>query len=115
MLVSVGAVPLGHLTAAPQVIVRGVPSAVKLNVTAKAFVEVGTLVKVSVVMLAFNATAKTFPFAQFMVSVPAEIAGAVCVSLRLVIKPEVMVGPEDRTTDPAVPVTVYSPTTAALL
>jgi hypothetical protein len=114
-LVKAGAVPLGHLTEAPHVIVRAVPSAVKDKVTAKAFVDEGILVKLSVVMLAFNDTAKTFPLAQFIVNVPEEIVGAVCVSLRLVIKPEVMVGPEDRTTEPAVPVIVYSPTTAALL
>lgn len=115
VLVNVGAVPLGHLTAAPHVIVLGVPSAVNDNVTAKAVPLVGTLVNVNVVMFAFKATEKTLPAEQSIVSVPAEIVGAVCVSLSPVIVPVVIVGLDERTTEPAVPVTVYSPTTAELL
>lgn len=115
VLVKVGAVPLGHLTEAPHVIVRAVPSAVNDNVTANAVPVVGTLVNVSVVMFAFKAIEKTFPKEQLIVSVPADMVGAVCVSLRPVTVPVVMMGLVDKTTDPAVPVIVYSPTTAALL
>lgn len=114
-LVKVGAVPLGHLTEAPHVIVRAVPSAVNDNVTANAVPVVGTLVNDRVVMLAFKETEKTFPVEQSIVSVPEEIVGAVRVSPRPVNVPVVMVGLVDKTTDPAVPVTVYSPTTAELL
>lgn len=115
VLVRVGAVPLGHLTAAPHVIVLAVPSAVNDSVTANAVPLVGTFVKDNVVMFAFKETAKTFPVEQSIVSVPEEIAGAVCVSLSPVMVPVVIVGLVDSTTEPAVPVIVYSPTTAELL
>lgn len=97
VLVRVGAVPPGHLTAAPHVIVLAVPSAVNDSVTANAVPLVGTFVKDNVVMFAFKATEKTFPVEQSIVSVPEEIAGAVCVSLSPVIVPVVIVGLVEKT------------------
>ena len=100
VLVSVGAVPPAHFTAAGQVTARAVPSQVKAKVIPKAFPVVGMLLMVSVVIAAFNETANTLPSEQFRVSVPDEIAGAVFVSTKLVIVAVVSVGEVAKTASP---------------
>ena len=55
---------------------------------------------VSVVIAAFNETANTLPSEQFKVSVPDEIAGAVFVSMRLVIVALVSAGDPLKTASP---------------
>jgi hypothetical protein len=61
---------------------------------------VGTLEKVMDVILALRETAKTFPNEQFSVSAPAEIVGAVFVSLNPVYVPVVIVGDVLNTKEP---------------
>ena len=100
VLVKVGAVPPLHLIAAPQVTALAVPSQVKARVIPKAFPVVGMLLMVSVVIAAFNETANTLPSEQFRVSVPDEIAGAVFVSMRLVIVALVSAGDPLKTASP---------------
>ena len=78
--VSVGAVPLGHLTEAGQVIVRAVPSAMNCSVMPYAVPVDGTLLNVIEVMLALSETEKMLPVEQSSAKAPAEIAGAVFVS-----------------------------------
>ena len=100
VLVSVGAVPPDHFTAAGHVTARAVPSIVNASVIPKAFPVVGMLEIVNVVIAAFNETANTLPSEQFSVSVPLEIAGAVFVSTRLVIVAVVSVGEVAKTASP---------------
>jgi hypothetical protein len=105
VLVSVGAVPPeAHFTAAPQVTALAVPSIVNASVIPKAFPVVGMLLIVNVVIAAFKLTWNTFPKAQFKVSVPVDIVGAVFVSMRLVIVALVSVGAVAKTKLPPVPV-----------
>ena len=100
VLVKVGAVPPDHFTAAGHVTARAVPSQVKAKVIPKAFPVVGIFEIVNVVIAAFNETANTLPSEQFSVSVPDEIAGAVFVSMRLVIVAVVSVGEVAKTFAP---------------
>ena len=101
VLVSVGAVPPeAHFTAAPQVTALAVPSIVNASVIPKAEPVVGIFEIVSVVIAAFSETWNTLPREQFKVSVPLEIAGAVFVSIRLVIVALVIVGEEAKTFAP---------------
>ena len=80
MLVSVGAVPPGHLTAAGHVTVRAVPSALKMSVNEQALPVPDGLLMVNVVMLALREARNTLPFSMLSVSVPLLIVGAVYVS-----------------------------------
>ena len=100
VLVSVGAVPPAHFTAAGHVTALAVPSIVKARVIPNAFPVVGIFEIVSVVIAAFKETANTLPSEQFSVSVPLEIAGAVFVSTRLVIVAVVSVGLVAKTASP---------------
>ena len=100
VLVSVGAVPEAHFIEAPQVTALAVPSIVNARVIPKAFPVVGMLEIVSVVIAAFNETANTLPSAQFKVSVPLDIVGAVFVSMRLVIVALVSAGDPLKTASP---------------
>lgn len=100
VLVSVGAVPPDHFTAAGQVTALAVPSIVKAKVIPKAFPVAGILEMVSVVIAAFKLTANTLPSEQFRVRVPDDIAGAVFVSTRLVIVAVVSVGEVAKTASP---------------
>ena len=78
VLVSVGPVPPGHLTAAGHVTVLAVPSIVKISVKAlTVFDDESTFEIVSVVMFAFSETSKTCASLRLSVSVPLEIVGAV--------------------------------------
>jgi hypothetical protein len=81
VLVNVGAVPLGHLTADPHVTTLAVPSAVNASVRLYAVPVEGTLLNESVVTFSFKLTAKTFPTEQSSVNVPEDMDGAVFVSL----------------------------------
>ena len=100
VLVKVGAVPPLHLIAAPQVTALAVPSIVNASVIPNAFPVVGIFEIVSVVIAAFSETANTLPSEQFKVSVPDEIAGAVFVSMRLVIVALVSAGDPLKTASP---------------
>ena len=85
VLVSVGAVPPDHFTAAGQVTARAVPSAVKAKVSPYAVPLAGIFEKVIEVIAAFKDTANTFPSAQFKANTPAEIVGAVLTSFNPVM------------------------------
>jgi hypothetical protein len=98
--VKVGAVPPAHFTAAGQVTALAVPSIVNASVIPKAFPVVGILEMVSVVIAAFSETWNTLPSAQFSVSVPLDIVGAVFVSTKLVIVALVSCGLEAKTFAP---------------
>ena len=75
-----GAVPPAHLTAAGQVMVLAVPSAVNINVNEPSLPLTGGLVIVKVLMLAFNDTLNVFPFVKSSVNDPADIVGEEYVS-----------------------------------
>jgi hypothetical protein len=73
--VRVGAVPPGHLTAAPQVTALAVPSAVRIKVNAPPDPEAGGFWIVKVVIAAFKLTVKMLEVSRFSVKVPAEMVG----------------------------------------
>lgn len=94
VLVIVGAVPPGHFTLPGHVIVRNVPSAVKITVnptSVSLFAGVFEIVKV--VMLALRLTKNTCDVFRFNVSVPDEIVGALVGSRYFVsVRPEIVIG-----------------------
>lgn len=98
VLVSVGAVPPDHFTDAGQVTALAVPSQVKAKV--KPYAPVGILLKVMLVIAALSETWNTLPSAQFSVSVPLEIVGAVLVSFSPVIVGVVIAGLVAKTASP---------------
>lgn len=107
VLVSVGAVPPDHFTAAGHVTALAVPSAVNARVNPYAVFDAGIFEKVMLVIAAFKLTANTLPKAQFKANTPAEIAGAVFVSFRPVIVGVVSAGDPLKTASP-VPVSSES-------
>lgn len=94
VLVIVGADPPAHFTLAGQVIVRAVPSAVKITVKPTAvLLSAGVFEIVSVVMLALRLTKNTCDVFRFSVSVPLEIVGALVGSRYFVsVGPEIVIG-----------------------
>jgi len=100
VLVKVGDVPAGHLTELPQVTVLGVPSAVNAKVNPNAVPVAGTFVNDIEVIVAFKATWKTVAKLQSSVSTPAEIVGAILVSLKPVNIAVVIVGEVPNTAEP---------------
>ena len=80
MLVSVGAEPLGHLIAAPQVTALAVPSAVRIRVNVPPEPLAGGLLMVKVVIAAFRLTVKMLEVTRSSVKVPAEMVGLEVVS-----------------------------------
>jgi len=100
VLVSVGAVPEAHFTAAGHVTALAVPSAVNARVKPYAVPVVGMLEKVMLVIAAFNETANTLPEAQFRANTPDAIAGAVLVSFSPVIVGVVIAGLVAKTASP---------------
>ena len=107
VLVSVGAVPPDHFTAAGHVTALAVPSAVNARVNPYAVPDAGIFEKVIEVIAAFKLTANTLPLAQFKARTPAEIAGAVLTSFRPVIVGVVIAGDPLKTASP-VPVSSES-------
>ena len=98
VLVSVGAVPPDHFTEAGQVTALAVPS--QVNAKVKPYAPVGIFEKVIEVIAAFKLTTNTFPKAQFKLSTPAEIVGAVLTSFNPVIVGVVSAGEVAKTASP---------------